>query len=213
MISDSGNGSLFRNRGGKLVLASASPRREELLRSVGLEIEVVPSGIRETLDSGRSPAMQAKSWARQKAHAVSELRPGDWVLGADTIVVLGPVVLGKPEDSKDAAGMLRRLSDAVHTVITGMCLTCRDRGFLRVGHVRTGVRFKQLSEEEIQSYVATGEPLDKAGAYGIQGKGAGFVRSIRGSYTNVVGLPLCEALEWLLDRDVIVPSRTGLQDG
>lgn len=185
-----------------LVLASASPRREELLRSVGLTFAIVPSGSEETSGWG-SPAELAKRWAMEKASAVSELRPDDWVLGADTIVVLEETIFGKPANPDEAAAMLRQLSGRVHEVITGMFLVHHARRVSRAGYVQTQVRFKELSEAEIRAYVGTGEPLDKAGAYGIQGVGASLVRSIHGSYTNVVGLPLCEALEWLLEEGVI----------
>jgi len=208
MISAASNGkALFRNVQ-PLVLASASPRREELLRSVGLAFEVVPSGVEETSGVEESPEELAKRWATQKTLAVSKLRADKWVLGADTIVVLEGTVFGKPDGPEEAASMLRRLSGRPHDVITGMCLVHYASRFTRADYVRTEVRFRALSDAEIRAYVATGEVLDKAGAYGIQGMGAALVRSVHGSYTNVVGLPLCETLEWLLNEEVIAPEES-----
>jgi septum formation protein len=189
-----------------LVLASASPRREELLRSAGLSFDIVPSGIEETSGEGESAREMAKRWAMEKAMSVSRHRPGEWVLGADTIVVLEGTVFGKPTNHEEASAMLRKLSGRAHEVITGICLAHHTRRFTKAAHVLTEVRFRALSDDEIRAYVATGEPLDKAGAYGIQGRGAALVRSVQGSYTNVVGLPLCEVLEWLLDQRVIAPG-------
>ena len=203
----SGKRGLYRNVQ-PFILASASPRREELLGAVGLAFEVIVSGIEETSHFGEAPEELAKRWAAEKVQAVSRVRPDDWVLGADTIVVLEGTVFGKPANPVEAASMLKQLSGKLHNVITGMSLVHHARRFSRSGAVRTEVGFKELSDAEIGAYVATGEPLDKAGAYGIQGMGASLVRSVRGSYTNVVGLPLCEALEWLLDEHVIAPENT-----
>lgn len=155
---------------------------------------------------GESPDEMAIRWAREKTLAVSRPRPLDWVLGADTIVVMKGAVFGKPADTPQAVSMLKELSGRVHEVITGICLSHHAARFIRSGFVRTQVEFRRLSEAEILAYVATEEPLDKAGAYGIQGIGAALVRSVKGSYTNVVGLPLCETLEWLEDEGVIVPG-------
>ena len=197
--------SLFRNIE-PLILASGSPRRKDLLRSVGLTFDVVESGVEETGDSNGSSDTLVKRWAVEKASAVSEKYPGCWVLAADTIVVLEGRVFGKPCNSDEAAAMLRDLSGRVHEVISGLCLAHRDRDILRVDSVKTRVRFKHLTEAEIQAYLNTGEPMDKAGAYGIQGMGAFLVRSVNGSYTSVVGLPLCETLEWLLQEGVVEPA-------
>jgi septum formation protein len=199
---------LFRNLE-PLILASASPRRRDLLWSMGLTFEVVESGVEETGDLGWGPDTQVKRWAVEKASAVSGKYPGCWVLAADTIVVLEDKVFGKPGNSDEAAVMLRELSNRVHEVISGLCLAHLDRDILRVDSVMTRVCFKHLTEGEIQAYLSTGEPLDKAGAYGIQGMGAFLVRSVIGSYTSVVGLPLCETLEWLLQEGVIVPVTRG----
>ncbi len=191
------------------ILASASPRRSSLLRSVGLAFDVIPSGTGEELDPSEprpSPDALVKQWAEEKALAVSRIHPDRWVLSADTMVVLGGTVFGKPADADEAVLMLRRLSGRTHEVMTGVCLMHSKRRVKRIQSVVTGVVFKDLTREEVLSYVATGEPLDKAGAYGIQGIGAFLVRRISGSYTNVVGLPLCETLEWMTKDRIIRPA-------
>jgi len=174
--------------------------------SVGLDFDVVPSGVEETGAPAEAPGSLVERWAGQKAHSVAHLRPDCWVLGSDTIVVLEGRVFGKPVDRADAVSMLRRLSGNVHEVISAVSLVRHDLGFFRVQSVRTRVFFKEATEREIQAYVRTGEPLDKAGAYGIQGMGVFLVRSITGSYTNVVGLPLCETLDLLLEQGIIAPA-------
>jgi septum formation protein len=189
----------------RLVLASESPRRIALLRSLGLAFEVMPSGIDEGDDPEKEPSALVVRRAQEKAEAVSALDPRSWVLSADTIVVLQEKIFGKPETTEEAVAMLQSLSGQGHQVFTGLCLMRADPPFMRVGTVKTDVRFKPLSDAEIRAYVKTGEPLDKAGSYGIQGMGAFLVESIHGSYTNVVGLPLCEALEWLLEQRIITP--------
>lgn len=188
-----------------LVLASESPRRKELLESMGLAFEVQPSGVDESNGWKGTPADFARDLARGKALEVARLRAGCWVLGADTVVILDGEVLGKPTDPDEAADMLRRLSGRLHEVITGICIARSAPDFLEVRSVSTRVQFKTLSDEEIRAYANSGEPLDKAGGYGIQGAGAFLVRAIEGSYTNVVGLPLCEILEWLLELRIIAP--------
>lgn len=189
----------------RLVLASESPRRIELLRSLGLAFEVMPSGIEEGDDPERDPSILGARRAQEKAQAVSFLDPKSWVLSADTIVVLQDTIFGKPESPEEAVAMLQRLSGQGHHVFTGLCLMRTDPAFMRIGTVKTEVCFKPLSDAEIRAYVKTGEPFDKAGAYGIQGMGAFLVESIHGSYTNVVGLPLCETLEWLLEQRIVTP--------
>lgn len=173
---------------------------------MGLDFEVIPSGAAESGGEGESPETLVKRWASEKALAVARLRPDCWVLGADTIVVPGSTILGKPSDPEAAASMLRLLSGRPHDVISGICLVRGDRHFHQVKSVRTCVRFKDLTESEIRAYVDTGESMDKAGAYGIQGPGAFLVRSIEGSYTNVVGLPLCETIQWLVELGAIAPA-------
>ncbi len=185
-----------------LVLASASPRRAELLRQVGLSFEVQVSNVPEEADEpGRDAAEVAAEHARQKALAVARQYPERLVLGADTVVVLDGAVLGKPVDATAAQAMLRRLSGREHEVITAVVLALSDGQCARVvdEHAEcTRVCFRALSATEIECYVATGEPLDKAGGYGIQGRGALLVRAIEGCYFNVVGLPLSSTWEMLM---------------
>jgi septum formation protein len=188
-----------------LVLASSSPRRKDLLLSLGLVFDVIPSGVDETPDGQADPQTLVRKWAAEKVAAVADLRPESWVLGADTIVVLDDMILGKPTSPEDAGRMLHELSGRTHQVISGMCLMRQRSGYAKTLSVATMVVFKKLSDREIAAYVSTGEPLDKAGAYGIQGKGSFLVKSVQGSYTNVVGLPLCETMEWLLEEGVIEP--------
>jgi septum formation protein len=179
------------------VLASASPRRAELLRRVGLTPRIQPADIDETPGIGEAPAALVERLSLQKARAVLGAAEGPTlVLASDTIVVRDGVILNKPTSPDDAKAMLRSLSDRTHEVITGFALV-REDGRALSRHVVTTVRFRPLSERVIARYVATGEPMDKAGAYGIQGIGAMLVTAIDGSYTNVVGLPLVEVLDAL----------------
>jgi len=189
-----------------LVLASQSPRRKRLLESLGIEFEVKPSEVEESDFQSATPVQAAKRWSYLKARSVSASVPHAWVLGADTIVVLDGEIFGKPSDRADAGRMLRVLSGRTHDVITGICLKNLQRNVERTDAVLTRVGFKQLSDEEIESYIRTGKPMDKAGAYGIQGIGAFLVKSVEGSYTNVVGLPLCEIAEWLMEEGVMAPG-------
>ena len=174
-----------------LILASASPRRRELLAQAGFSFEVAPAQVPEVRKPGEDPIRFVTRLAREKAEAVAlsrSITPDTIVLGADTIVVVEEEVLGKPQDAADAARMLRMLSGQTHQVITGVCLA-KGRERQRAAEV-TFVRFATLSDEEIDAYVATGEPLDKAGAYAIQGRAGRWVPRIHGCYFNVVGLPL-----------------------
>lgn len=173
-----------------LVLASASPRRQDLLRSAGLSFAVQPADVDETPLSGELPSDCAERLAREKALAVWRVRPQDVVLGADTIVVVGEAILGKPRDTDDAAGMLRMLSGRVHRVITGVCLVGPGPAKARTASETTLVTMCELSDDEIRAYVATGEPMDKAGAYAIQGIASRWIPRIEGDYSNVVGLPV-----------------------
>ena len=173
---------------GKVWLASSSPRRRELLEQVGIPFEVVTSTYQETNQCYGSPVELVERQAEGKAMAASVdgiLQP---VIGADTIVAYGNRVLGKPEDEENARRMLHLLSGKVHSVITGVCI--RYGQCIHTFHCETKVHFYALSDDDIDAYITTGEPMDKAGAYGIQGKGALFVERIEGSYTNVVGLPV-----------------------
>src|SRR6266550_8305936 len=177
-----------------LVLASASPRRRELLRNAGIAFIVQPSKIPELPREGEAPQACAERLATEKARDVFRQRPQDFVLGADTIVIVGGQILGKPRDAADAARMLRLLSGRTHQVTTGVCLIGPDRkGRSPLEETRsetTLVTMSELSDDDIQSYVATGEPLDKAGAYAIQGRASGWISRIEGDYFNVVGLPV-----------------------
>ncbi len=183
-----------------LVLASASPRRLELLAQVGVVAEVQPADIVEVPEEREGPRAFAERMAREKAaHVLADLaRHGDgrWVLAADTVVTVEGESLGKPESDADAAAMLARLAGRSHEVVTAVALA-RAQAPLHVSSVVTEVTFLPLSTTQIQAYVASGEGRDKAGAYGIQGLGAGLVEGIRGCYFNVVGLPLSHTLSCL----------------
>ena len=180
-----------------IVLASASPRRQELLASLGISFQVVPSRIPEDVLPGESPETHVVRLSKEKAREVAGRQevPGRWFLGSDTIVLRDDEILGKPQDAADAARMLRSLSGRSHRVLSGYAVFDRQNGSTVAGSVTTAVRFKELTEQEIAGYIAIGEPFDKAGAYAIQGVGAFMVLGIEGSYTAVVGLPLCEVVE------------------
>jgi septum formation protein len=179
-----------------LVLASASPRRQELLRNAGIAFEVQPAHINEDPLPGENPQACAERLAREKAQAILRSRPTDPVLGADTVVVVDGQNLGKPADESDAARMLRMLSGKTHHVITGVALVISGRW--SVASETTAVKFSEISDREIAEYVATGEPMDKAGAYAIQGIASRWIPRIEGDYSNVVGLPV--ALVWRMLR-------------
>jgi nucleoside triphosphate pyrophosphatase len=173
----------------RLVLASASPRRRELLERIGVAFEVRPADLDETPRAGEEPSTLARRLAADKARAVAADADGAWVLGADTVVDLDGVTFGKPADDVDAGRMLRTLAGRTHLVHTGVAV-CRPDGTLVTEVVTTSVTFAELSDEVIAWYVATGEPADKAGAYGLQGIGGALVERIDGSVSNVLGLPL-----------------------
>jgi len=189
-----------------LVLASSSPRRQELLRNAGISFTVQPAGVDETPIAGESARDCAERLAREKALAVWRRRPQDLVLGADTIVVVDEAILGKPVDAADAAHMLRMLSGRVHSVITGVCLVRAVAGSqLPVAEANTAsettfVSVREISDDEIRDYVATGEPMDKAGAYAIQGMASRWIPRIEGDYSNVVGLPVALVYRMLRER-------------
>lgn len=213
-----------------IVLASASPRRQELLRNAGIPFVVQPADINETPLASESPQNCAERLAREKASVVFQERPQDCVLGADTIVVIDDNILGKPRDAADAGRMLRLLSGRTHVVITGVCLvgpvaskseaqTARLPGrieerlttgnrqpettFERTASETTLVTMCELSDDEILDYVATGEPMDKAGAYAIQGLASRWIPRIEGDYSNVVGLPVALVYAMLRERGAI----------
>jgi len=174
----------------KIVLASASPRRQELLREIVDDFEVVVASVDEEALVHQDPEVTAQETARAKARAVAKLRPGSLVIGGDTVVALGDEQLVKPIDEEDARRILRKLSGRTHQVITGICIvTPADE---RTFSVSSLVTFRALSDEDILVYIATGEPMDKAGAYGAQGEAGKHIASIDGSVTNVIGLPVEE---------------------
>lgn len=172
----------------KIVLASGSPRRRELMNYITEDFIVCTSNAEENLPYGIDPFKAAEYLAVQKASAAATERPDDIVIGCDTIVIVDGKILGKPSGEEDARNMLRTLSGRTHDVVTGCAVACG--GEIQSFSEKTGVSFYALSEEEIEEYLATGEPFDKAGGYGIQGKGALFVSGIKGDYYNVVGLPI-----------------------
>lgn len=180
----------------QIVLASASPRRRELLTRIGLEITVMPADVDESVLPDETPEAHVERLSLAKAQAVAGRGDvaGRWFIGSDTVVVCDDVILGKPSDANDAAVMLRSLAGRSHRVVSGYAVVDQEKNISEVAAVITRVTFRELTDAEIAGYIATGEPDDKAGAYGIQGIGACLVSSIDGSYTNVVGLPLCEVV-------------------
>ncbi|MFH1154182.1 MAG: Maf family protein [Pseudomonadota bacterium] len=186
-----------------LILASKSPRRKYLLEQAGITVAIIPADIEEKRFPGESPEEYVKRLSREKAETIANQNPGSWVIGADTIVVINDTILEKPASNEDARQMLAKLSNTIHTVFTGYTLCCMECGKTITCSARTEVLFKHLSAREIEWYIRTGEPFDKAGAYAIQGLGTFLVRSINGSYTNVVGLPVCEIIELLVSENII----------
>lgn len=183
--------------GPTLILASASPRRKALLDSIGVSFKVQPARVPEAWDDSSDPEEVARDLALRKARAVAALQAEGLVVGADTLVCLDGVILGKPRSESEATSMLQRLSGKTHSVVTGVAVVDSRSGREEVAAEVTRVTFRTLSPAEIERYVATGEPMDKAGAYGIQGVGALLVARIEGCYPNVVGLPLVRLAELL----------------
>ena len=179
-----------------IILASGSPRRQELLQQIGVPFEVVKSNAEEILNHADGPRALAVENARRKALAVAKMHPHRVVLGADTVVFQDGDVFGKPKDAAEARAMLCRFAGRRHAVVTGVALVDRD-GTCRTGATETEVFFADLTEGEISDYLATGEPMDKAGAYAVQGRAAAFIPRIEGSFSNVVGLPLAEVVTLL----------------
>lgn len=186
-----------------LILASSSPRRRYLLEQAGLSFSVIPSSIDETSIPISSPEIYARVLAEAKADNVSEKYPEKWVIGADTIVLKDQTILGKPGSIAQARTMLKQLSGQTHQVFTGYSICCKVKNRKFSETVKTEVLFKNLADQEIEWYIHTTEPFDKAGAYAIQGLGTFLVKSINGSYTNVVGLPICEVIECLIKEGVL----------
>jgi len=182
---------------GTIILASASPRRTELMALAGIEFSVLPADINEDVLPGEAPAEHVMRLSREKSDAVAAKTDGRYFIGADTVVVLDQRIMGKPVDEDEAFRMLSDLSGRNHEVITGFSVLDKISGIHLSRCVRTEVTFKALTEAEIRAYIATGCPMDKAGAYAIQGGAVHFIRSICGSYTNVIGLPMTELYETL----------------
>jgi septum formation protein len=187
----------------KIILASKSPRRKELLEQIGLDITICPSNIDENKVPIQEPEKYVKELACMKAHDVSHLYPDSWVIGADTIVVIQDKIIEKPDSKADAVKMLNQLNNCEHFVYTAFCICNKNKSLKNIQSVKTKVYFKHLTAHEINWYTNTQEPFDKAGGYGIQGIGSFIVKSISGSYTNVVGLPVCEIVEALLKLNLI----------
>jgi septum formation protein len=181
----------------KLILASQSPRRRELLASLGIDFDVLPSQVPEVRGEGESPEEYVARLSREKAAAIARQHPERWIVAADTTVLLGDELLEKPADVADARRMLATIAGRTHVVYTGVTLLNAARGYHDTRIAESEVRISPLSEREIDWYARTGEGLDKAGAYAVQGIGALFIDSIHGSYTNVVGLPLALLYEML----------------
>ncbi len=186
-----------------IILASKSPRRKELLEQAGLTLEIFAADIDEESIPLSAPKDYVKALSRIKADHIAKSRPDHWVIGADTIVVIDDIILGKPKSRDEAVHMLNTLSNRDHCVFTGFTICCHKKKKSITKSIETTVFFKQLSLGEIQWYAATNEPYDKAGGYGIQGIGAFLVRKINGSYSNVVGLPICEVMETLSSLSII----------
>lgn len=190
----------------KIVLASGSPRRRELLHSLGLPFEIRVSNVDESFDPKLEPSRIAEDLSYKKASHIANAVPEGLVIGSDTIVVIDGQVLGKPTSPDEAISMLTRISGRTHTVYTGVGLIDAASGRCRINHRSTEVLIKPLSREQIRSYVATGEPMDKAGSYAIQGIGATLVEKINGDYFTVVGLPLALLSDMLSEFGVDVLS-------
>lgn len=196
---------MFKNSD-KIVLASGSPRRRRFLEELGLEFTVAIADVDETVRSGESPSAFVSRLAQEKAAAITGEHSGSLIIGADTVVVKDGKILGKPADRENALEMLTMLTGQTHEVWTGFAII-RGGAVVVSREVRTEVTFTSAVRDVLVAYVASGEPLDKAGAYGIQGLGGVLVERIAGSYSNVVGLPMAELVEELLNLGVIAPVR------
>ncbi|MHC1747561.1 MAG: nucleoside triphosphate pyrophosphatase [Cellulosilyticaceae bacterium] len=174
----------------KIILASASPRRKELMQLLNIPFEIKTKNIEEIIDETKLPQEIVEDLAYQKAYAIAKENPNSLVIGCDTIVAVDTKILGKPKDENDAFHILKGLQDRSHKVYTGITMMCLAQNLCYQFHDSTEVTMKAISEEEIKRYIATGEPMDKAGAYGIQGYASVFISKITGDYFNVVGLPV-----------------------
>ncbi len=187
-----------------LILASSSPRRQQFLHNLGISFSVITADIDETPIPGEEPDRFALRMAGEKAHAVALSNPESWIIGADTVVTLRDgTILGKPTDENEALAMLKLLNNATHRVMTGMYICCLNRNAEHSLVETTEVTFTHNPEESLRAYVQTGEPMDKAGGYGIQGLGSFLVESINGSCTNVIGLPVSRMISVLLKLRII----------
>ena len=193
----------IQNENPPLILASKSPRRRYLLEQAGLKFSVMPSNIDETKIPLSLPETYVRILSEAKADSVSQKYPDKWIIGADTIVLNNGKILGKPQSEDDARIMLEQLSGQTHQVLTGYAMVCKAKNRKFSETVKTDVLFKHLTDKEIQWYIQTKEPFGKAGSYAIQGIGSFLVKSICGSYTNVVGLPVCEVIEFLIKEEII----------
>lgn len=189
-----------------LILASHSPRRKELLELLGIPFRVIPGRGETKTWNAKSPVELVENNSLAKAKEVALAHRGNWVIGADTIVVFERYTLGKPEDEKEALEMLLMLSGKTHRVITGVSLINEGSAYSRTLHDMTKVTFHNFSREEAVAYIHTGEPKDKAGAYGAQGAGSALIERLEGSYTNVVGLPLSMTIGMLKEADILEVS-------
>jgi len=186
-----------------LILASRSPRRKDLLSLLGIPFQVVPSSFEDSSVTDVAPHEMVVRYALEKTLDVATRNKNSWVLGADTVVVHKGRVLGKPENREEALHMLLSLSGHTHCVFTGVCLYHVASGYKQTCHEVTEVSFREFSTQEASAYVRTGEPLDKAGAYGAQGRGSALINNVRGSYTSVVGLPLSKVVEMLTSAGIL----------
>ena len=186
-----------------IILASKSPRRRYLLKQAGLSFSVVPSNVDEKSIPTSSPETYVRAVSEAKADNISRRYPEKWIVGADTIVLKDNTILGKPVSKAEARSMLKQLSGRTHHVLTGYSICCKARNRKYSETIKTEVLFKNLTDDEIEWYIHTEEPFDKAGAYAIQGLGTFLVKSINGSYTNVVGLPICEVIEFFIKEGVL----------
>jgi septum formation protein len=191
------------NDGNAIILASESTRRVDILRTLGIPFSIIPPDIDETRKLEETPREYVLRVSYEKAHKVGRHFPDKWVIGADTIVVYKNRILGKPVNENEAFKTLQLLKGKWHKVITGFCVLNVDREITCHDAVETRVFMKDLVDEEIMNYIRTSEPLDKAGSYAVQGKGGYMVKEIKGSYSNVVGLPICEVAEVLLSLGIL----------
>jgi septum formation protein len=195
----------------RFILASQSPRRRELLTSIGLTFDVIPSDVPEVRAAGETPQEYVARLSRDKAQAIASRHPDAWIIAADTTVLLGDELLEKPADADDAKRMLAAIAGQTHIVYSGVTLQNASRAWRDTHVAESQVQMLPLDAREIAWYVSTGEPMDKAGAYAVQGIGAMFIESINGSYTNVVGLPLALLFQ-MLKRAGIDVMKTGSGD-